>query len=565
MAAVQSFGADSLAAELLLARGCAAAHLPRLLRPVLREWLPDPSVFRDMDAAVARLADAVARGETITLFADYDVDGATSAAILMRTLRAVGARVDHYVPDRLLEGYGPSRDALLALKARGTALVVLLDCGTQAFAEIGAAREAGLDVLVVDHHKASTALPPALALVNPNRFDELADAGIAAAHAHLCTAGLAFLVAVALRRELRRRGHFACRPEPALEELLDLVALGTVADVMPLLGLNRIFVALGLKRLAKRGNPGLAALLNVAGLSTVTARDLGFHLGPRLNAGGRVGTADLGVRLLTTEDNEEAHHLAAQLDALNRERRAIEAQVTDAAFAAIDPKAPVALAAGEGWHPGVIGIAAGRLTERLGRPAIVIAKDGDGPAKGSGRSIAGIDLGAAILEAKERGLLLAGGGHGMAAGLTVAPERIPALATFLADRLGPAIGAQPTARPLHVDLAIAPAGLTPVLHAALEAAGPWGEGWPEPRIALGPVRLVKASVTETGGHVRLTGVGPDGGRVRAAMFRAAETPAGAALLGARGRQVHLAGHVVRNDWQGQARAELHLDDAAGAD
>lgn len=539
--------------------------MPRWLRPSLRDWLPDPSAFRDMDAAAARLADAVALGEQVTLFADYDVDGATSAAILMRTLRAVGAAPDHYVPDRLLEGYGPSAEALLALKARGTALVVLLDCGTQAFAALEAARDAGLEAIVIDHHKAGTALPPALAIVNPNRFDELADAGVAAAHASLCTAGLAFLLAVALVRVLRQRGHFAARPEPALAELLDLVALGTVADVMPLLGLNRAFVALGLRRLAARANIGLAALLDVAGVATPTARDLGFHLGPRVNAGGRVGTADLGVRLLTTTDPDEARRLAGELDALNHARRAIEAEVTEAALAAVDPAAPVALAAGEGWHPGVIGIAAGRLKERLGRPAIVIAKDGTAPAKGSGRSVAGVDLGAAILAAKEHGLLLAGGGHAMAAGLTVDPGRIPALAAFLAERLGPAIGAQPAARPLLVDLAIAPAGLTPELHAALEAAGPWGERWPAPRVAVGPVRIVEATATSTGGHVRLTGAAPDGGRVRAVMFRAAETPAGAVLLGARGRTLHLAGRVVRNDWQGRTSAELHLDDAAGAD
>lgn len=565
LAAAQVFGADAQAAELLMARGCAEADVPRLLRPALRDWLPDPSAFRDMDVAADRLADAVTRGEAITLFADYDVDGATSAAILLRTLRAVGGRVDHYVPDRLLEGYGPSTGALMALRARGTTLVVLLDCGTQAFAELEAARAAGLDPIVVDHHKAATALPPALALVNPNRFDELADGGLAAAHRHLCTAGLAFLLAVALVRTLRRRGHFATRPEPSLPALLDLVALGTVADVMPLAGLNRVFVALGLRRLAARANVGLAALLEVAGLVAPTARDLGFHLGPRVNAGGRVGTADLGVRLLTTEDPAEARRLAAELDTLNRERRAIEAAVTEAALAAADPDAPVVVAAGEGWHPGVIGIVAGRLKERLGRPAIVIARAGEAPAKGSGRSIAGVDLGAAILEARERGLLLAGGGHAMAAGLTVAPDRIAALAAFLAERLGPSVGSGPRARPLRIDLAVAPAGLTPALHAALEAAGPYGEGWPAPRVALGPVRLVEVAVTASGGHVRVTGAGPDGARVRAVMFRAAETPPGAALLGARGRLVHLAGEVVRNDWQGQARAELHLDDAAPAD
>ncbi len=539
--------------------------MPRLLHPALRDWLPDPSAFRDMDAAASRLADAVVRGERVTLFADYDVDGATSAAILMRTLRAVGAAPDHYIPDRLLEGYGPSAEALLALKARGSALVVLLDCGTQAFTEVEAARAAGLPVIIVDHHKASTALPPALAVINPNRFDELADGGVAAAHASLCTAGLAFLLAVALVRELRRRGQFARLPEPRLAELLDLVALGTVADVMPLTGLNRTYVALGLKRLAGRANAGLAALLDVAGLVTATAGDLGYHLGPRVNAGGRVGTADLGVRLLTTSDPAEARRLAAELDALNAARRAIEAEVTEAALASADPQTPVAIAAGEGWHPGVIGIVAGRLKERLARPAIVIAKDGTRPAKGSGRSVSGVDLGAAVIEAKTRGLLVAGGGHAMAAGLTVLPEMIPALSAFLAERLGPAVGSLASSRPLAIDLTVAPAGLTPGLHDALEAAGPYGERWPAPRVALGPLRILEASETSSGGHVRLLGCGADGARVRAVMFRAAETPVGATLLGAKGRTLHLAGRVVRNDWQGQSRAELHLDDAAVAD
>ncbi|WP_194745555.1 single-stranded-DNA-specific exonuclease RecJ [Thermaurantiacus tibetensis] len=565
LAQAQAHAEDAVAAGLALARGCTEAELERVLRPRLRDWLPDPSAFRDMDAAAERLADAVVRGEAITVFADYDVDGATSAAILLRTLRALGSAPDHYIPDRLLEGYGPTPEALLALAARGTRLVVLLDCGTHAFAALEAARAAGLEAIVVDHHKAATALPPACAIVNPNRFDELADGGVAAAHAGLCTAGLAFLLAVALVRALRRRGWFATRPEPALPALLDLVALGTVADVMPLVGLNRAFVALGLKRLAARANPGLAALLEVSRLSAASARDLGFHLGPRVNAGGRVGTADLGVRLLTTEDPEEARRLAAELDALNAARREIEAAVTEAALAAVDPAAPVAVAAGEGWHPGVIGIAAGRLKDRLDRPAIVIAREGDRPAKGSGRSVPGVDLGAAVLEARERGLLLAGGGHAMAAGLTVAPHCIPALVAFLAERLGPALAARPATRPLAVDLSLAPRGLTPALHAALAVAGPFGAGWPAPRVAVGPVRVVEAAETASGGHVRLLGAGPDGARVRAVMFRAAATAAGAALLGARGRLLHLAGEVVRNDWQGEARAELHLDDAAPAD
>jgi single-stranded-DNA-specific exonuclease len=520
--------------------------------------MPDPSAFRDMEKAAARIADAVRSKEAITLFTDYDVDGATSAAILARTLGALGNPPRHYVPDRLLEGYGPSVEAVRMLAAEGTRLLILLDCGTQAFAEIACAQELGLDVIVIDHHKAGTALPTALALVNPNRFDEQADAGLAAAHGNLCTAGLAFLLAVAICRLLPG-------PRPDLAPLLDLVALGTVADVMPLVGLNRAFVALGLRRLAARANPGLAALLDVAGLSTAGARDLGFHLAPRVNAGGRVGTADLGVRLLSTGDPDEALRIARELDGLNLARREIEAQVTAEALDAVDRTLPVAIACGEGWHPGVIGIVAARLKERLGKPAIVIATDGDGPAKGSGRSVAGVDMGAAILEAKDRGLLLAGGGHAMAAGLTVARSGIPALQAFLCERLGADSAAAPRDKALAIDLAIAPRALTPALHEALESAGPYGQGWPAPRVAVGSVRLVEARTVGSGAHVRVVGAGADGGRVKAILFRGAEMPAGVALLAHAGRSVHLAGRVVRSEWQGQISAELHLDDMAVAD
>lgn len=518
-----------------------------------------------MEAAAARIADAVIGGETITLFADYDVDGATSAAILIRHLRALGANPSHYIPDRLLEGYGPSIEALLMLRNSGTSLLLLLDCGTQAFAELEAARAAGLDVIVVDHHKASATLPPAVAVVNPNRFDEQADGGIAAQHGHLCTAGLAFLLAVAVQRALRRRGWFS-GPEPDLAPLLDLVALGTVADVMPLVGLNRVFVALGLRRLQARRNIGLEALLEVARIEQPDAASLGYALGPRVNAGGRVGTADLGVRLLTTGDRAEAMQLARELDALNAARRQIEAQVTQEALDLADPQAPLAIVAGEGWHPGVIGIAAARLKERLERPAIVIARDGDRPARGSGRSIAGVDLGAAVLEAKDRGLLLAGGGHAMAAGLTVHPDQLEALRGFLCDRLGPAVAAAVGARALAIDLAVTATGLSPALVDALEAAGPYGQGWPAPRVAVGPVKLVEATrVGHDAAHVRLVGTGPGGGRVKAILFRGAETALGGALLAGRGRRLQLCGRPVRNSWQGQVSAELHLDDAAPAD
>ncbi|MCS6987590.1 MAG: single-stranded-DNA-specific exonuclease RecJ [Sphingomonadaceae bacterium] len=557
-------GVDDVTAALLLARGADRRDVPRLIRPRLVDWLPDPSAFRDMDRAAARLADAVERGERLCLFTDYDVDGATSAALLLRTLRALGLEPTVWVPDRLLEGYGPSEAAIRAIARAGARLVVLLDCGSHAHRELAEARALGLEAIVVDHHQAPTELPPALAVVNPNRFDEQADRGIAAAHGTLCTAGLAFLLAVACLRELRRRGRLP-DPAPDLGTLLDLVALGTVADVMPLSGLNRCFVALGLRRLARGGNVGLAALLEVAKLARAEAADLGFHLGPRINAGGRIGDSSLGVRLLATDDPAEARALAAELDRLNRERRRIEAEVTEAALAALDPEAPVAVAAGP-WHPGVVGIVASRLCQRLDRPAVVIALEGTRPARGSARSVPGIDIGAAMLAARDQGLLLAGGGHAMAAGLTIAPDRIDELTRFLVDRLGPAVAQRPSQRALPIDLAVAPAGLSPDLAEALGKAGPYGPGWPEPRVAAGPVRVIHArAVGADGAHVQALAAGPDGGRVRAVLFRGAGTPAGQALLSGRGRSFHLAGSLGRDDWQGLPRVELRLDDLAPAD
>ena len=438
-------GEDDLLRHLFRARGAKAEDFDRLKTPTLREWLPDPAIFSDMETAAVRIADGIAAGESIVIFGDYDVDGATSAAVLIRYLRSVGAAVSHYIPDRLLEGYGPSADALVALKSAGADLVVTVDCGTQGYDALAAAHAASLDVIVVDHHMAATTLPTAHALVNPNRLDESAQA---ASHGHLAAVGVAFLLTVALNRLLRQRGCFAAIPEPKLTDLLDLVALGTVADVVPLTGLNRAFVTQGLKVMRQRRNIGLTALVDVAGLSKPpVARDLGFALGPRVNAGGRVGKSDLGVRLLTTENPDEARDLAQELDRLNVDRRTIEAEVTEDALSRADPASNMAVAvvAGEGWHPGVIGIVASRLKDRLHRPTIVIAIQDDGTAKGSGRSMPGVDLGAAVLAAKEAGLLIAGGGHAMAAGLTVVATGIDALTLFLNDRLAGARG-----RPFYI-------------------------------------------------------------------------------------------------------------------
>lgn len=559
----RGFAPDSLIDQLLLSRGCAREALADHRAPTIRGFMPDPSIFRDMDRAAARLADAVQAGEAVTVFGDYDVDGATSAALVIRLLRALGLAPGHYIPDRLLEGYGPSADALVALGRAGASLVVTVDCGAMAFEALAAARDAGLDVVVVDHHKCATELPRAYALVNPNRLDE--DAG--AAHGHLAAVGVAFLLGAALVRTLRARGHFATRPEPRLIELLDLVALGTVADVAQLKGLNRAFVAQGLKVMAARRGVGLAALADAARLKRApTCTDLGFALGPRINAGGRVGRADLGVRLLTTEDAEEAAALAAELDRLNEERRAIEAAVRAEAeaLAAAQGNRAVVLVAGEGWHPGVIGIVAGRLKEALGRPAIVVARDG-AIGKGSGRSIAGVDLGAAVLAARDAGLLVAGGGHAMAAGLTVAADRLDALGDFLEERLARDVAAAADARALLVDAVVGPGGVTPTLVEAMEAGGPYGAGWPSPRVAAGRVRVVRADVVGTR-HVRAIVAGEDGRSIKAMAFNQADGALGLALLGAgRERRLWLAGRARIDDWASRPAAELHLDDAAWAD
>lgn len=556
---------DDLVTQLLLARGCPREGVEAHRNPTIRHFMPDPSLFRDMDAAAQRLADAVQRGEDVRIFGDYDVDGATSAALLIRLLRDLGLAARPYIPDRLMEGYGPSGEALVRLAGEGASLIVTVDCGAQAFEALAMAKQVGVDVVVVDHHKCATDLPQALALVNPNRLDEAPEA---AAHGHLAAVGVAFLLGAALIRTLRARGWFAARPEPALMELLDIVALGTVADVAQLRGLNRAFVAQGLKVMAKRRNVGLAALIDASRLSRAPlCHDLGFALGPRINAGGRVGKADLGVRLLTTEDPVEAARIAEELDRLNEERRAIEATVQEQAEELLQRQGnrAVAIVAREGWHPGVIGIVAGRIKEKAGRPAIVVALDEQGIGKGSGRSISGVDLGAAVLAAKDSGLLVAGGGHAMAAGLTVAVDKVDALADFLDERLADAVARARDDRALLLDAVLAPRGVNPDFVAAIEAGGPYGAGWPAPLIAAGPMRVVKADVVGNG-HLRAVMAGDDGRSIKTIAFRQAESALGQAMLAAsRDRRLWVAGRVKIDDWGARPAAELHLEDAAWAD
>jgi len=557
--------------QLLLARGVEPHDLARHRSPSLREFLPDPATFRDMEAAAERLAQAVLGRETVTVYGDYDVDGATSAALLIRLLRQLGHEARHYIPDRLLEGYGPSGEALERIGAEGSSLIVTVDCGAMAHEALGRAHAAGIDVIVVDHHKCPPELPLAAALVNPNRLDESAEG---AAHGHLAAVGVAFLLAVATVRRLRQAGYFSDRAEPELFGLLDLVALGTVADVASLKGLNRAFVAQGLKVMARRENVGMAALIDAARLTRApTCSDLGFALGPRVNAGGRVGESTLGVRLLTSDDPDETRAIAAQLNTLNDERRAIEAAVQEAAEAQLPGQhnRAVVVLSGRGWHPGVIGIVAGRIKEKTGKPSLVIALDAeaadDGAAlgKGSGRSIAGVDLGAAVIAAREAGLLVGGGGHAMAAGLTVAAERVEALADWLDAHLGADVLAARGSEAMLLDLAVAPGGLCPDLVEAIEQAGPFGMGWPAPRVVVGPVRLVKVDLVGTD-HVRAIARGRDGASFKAIAFRAAQSELGQTLLnGTRDRLLWLAGRPKLDDWGARPQAELHLEDAAWAD
>lgn len=556
LAVSQRLGAPDIVGRVLASRGVRPEEADAMLSPSLRQALPDPSHLKDMDAAADRLARAVQTGEEVAAFGDYDVDGATSSALLKRFFDAAGGRLRIYIPDRRTEGYGPNAPALLGLREQGVSLAFTVDCGVTAFEPLEAAARAGLDVIVLDHHQAEPRLPRAYAVVNPNRVDETSQ------HRQLAAVGVVFLLLVAANRALRRAGWWTeARPEPDLLGWLDLVALGTVADVVPLTGLNRVLVAQGLKVMAQRGNLGLAALADVARLqSRPSAFHLGFLLGPRVNAGGRVGKSDLGARLLVTSDPAEAAALAAELDRLNAERQAIEALVLERADAMVDPARPLAFVAGSGWHEGVIGIVASRLKDKHRRPAIVVALDG-GRGKGSGRSVAGLDLGAAVTAAKQAGLLLNGGGHAMAAGLTVEEGRIAELRDFLTARCAPVLATLGPAEAFTLDGALGVRGATRELVELLEAAGPYGAGWPEPRFAVAGAEAVKIDVVG-GEHVRLLLRGPDGGRLKAIAFRAADAPLGQGLLRARGERLHLAGHLRPDDWAGNRGVQLVVEDAA---
>lgn len=561
LAIAQRLQLPELVGRLLAARGQDLDTAEQYLTPKLNQSLPDPGAFRDMDHAAARLVAAIERQETIAVFGDYDVDGATSAALLLRFLRSVGAEnLRLYVPDRLVEGYGPNAPALEKLRAAGVALVITVDCGITAFAPLEAAGAVGLDVIVVDHHVAEPRLPLAAAVVNPNRLDETAG------HGQLAAVGVAFLLVVALNRALRAKGWYtAARPEPDLLQWLDIVALGTVCDVVPLTGVNRALVTQGLKVMAQRRNIGLAALADVAGVNErPTAYHAGFLLGPRVNAGGRVGKSDLGARLLSTDNPVEAKDIAQQLDALNAERREIEAAVLEQAIALAERQAAdnphLIFVAAQGWHPGVIGIVASRLKDRFERPACVVALDQDA-GKGSGRSVSGLHLGNAVIAAREAGLITKGGGHAMAAGFEVDAARVEDLRVFLSARLKDNLGGLPLTPLLDVDGALQPRAANAEFAAQIERLAPFGSGNAEPRFVLPNARIGFAEIVG-GAHVRCFVEGSDGARIKGIAFRAAENDLGRALLSARGAVLHLAGHLRRDTWQGRNESQMVIEDAA---
>ena len=549
----QDTGLPAPACRTLVRRGVTAQDAAAFLAPTLRDLMPDPRSMRDMEPAAARILLAARNHQRIAIFADYDVDGGTSAALLIDWLRGFGVTPTLYVPDRIDEGYGPNDEAMSAL-ARDHDLIVCVDCGTLSHDPIEAAK--GADVVVLDHHLGGETLPAALAVVNPNRQDETGDL------AHLCAAGVVFLTLVEANRQLREAGQ----KTPDLMAMLDLVALGTVADVAPLIGVNRAFVRQGLTVMARRQRVGLVALADVSRMDTApSSYHLGFLLGPRVNAGGRIGKADLGARLLATTDPREATSMAERLDELNTERREIETTVRDMAIEQAEARgtdAPLVWAAGEGWHPGVVGIVASRLKEATNRPAIVIGLDGD-IGKGSGRSVSGIDLGAAIQRCASEGLLIKGGGHKMAAGLTVARDKVDAAMARLSELLGKQGADEIGPSDLKVDGLLMPGAATVELIEVIEQAGPFGAGAPAPRFVF-PDCTIHFTKVVGANHLKITFGDGISARVDSICFGAMDGPLGPMLQNHGGAKFHLAGRLEINTWQGRQSPQLRLEDASPA-
>ncbi|MFC1459640.1 single-stranded-DNA-specific exonuclease RecJ [Microvirga arabica] len=563
LAIAQTHGLPDVLARVLAGRGVGIHETDGFLNPRLRDLMPDPHKLTDMEAAASRLADAVTRDEKVAIFGDYDVDGACSAALLAEYLRACGVEYAIHIPDRITEGYGPNVDAIRALKEQGADILVTVDCGTASIEPLAEARRLGLDPLVLDHHQAPEQLPEALAIVNPNRQDDLSGLG------HLCAAGVVFLTLVALNRTLRSRGFFNGRPEPDLMGSLDLVALATVADVVPLLGLNRAFVRQGLAIMRSRRRVGLAALLDTAGLAGAPESwHLGYLVGPRINAGGRIGDAALGSKLLLTEDPVQAGKLAAELDRLNRDRQAIEvvavAEAEAQAMMALErvPDLPVLVTASAEWHPGVVGLISARTKERFRRPAFAFTLNQDGTATGSGRSVPGVDLGYAVRAAVDAGLAIKGGGHTMAAGVTIQATDLQRFLEFVTERLSEPVSAMRLRDSFAIDATLTAAGAQPAVVTALERAGPFGQGQPEPMFVFPQHRVVEAREVGSGGHLRVKLRGGDGSFIGGIAFRAAGQPLGNVLSQAIGNPLHVAGTLSIDRWGGGEKAELRIADAA---
>jgi single-stranded-DNA-specific exonuclease len=565
-AIMQRHGLSDLLARVIAGRGIELDEIEAFLDPSIRRLMPDPHVLTDMAAAAERIADAVVRGEQVAIFGDYDVDGATATALLARFLRFGGSEPLIHIPDRIFEGYGPNVDAIRSLAQRGATLLITVDCGTTSHEPLAEAGKLGLDTIVIDHHQADERLPRAIAVVNPNRLDDLSRLG------HLAAVGLVFMTLVAVNRALRARGFWTPqRPEPDLLGLLSIVALGTVADVVPLRGLNRAFVAKGLIAMRRRDHPGLTALADAARLTGPPEPwHLGFMLGPRINAGGRIGRADLGARLLIEDDPTECARIAAELDRLNRERQVIEqatlAQAEAEATAALGraDSGAVIVTAAEGWHPGVVGLVAARLKERYGRPAFAIALEPGDCGTGSGRSIPGVDLGRAVRHAVAEGLLVKGGGHPMAAGVTVRRGSLAAFRAFLDGTLGPAVEAARRDDALPIDGAVTAAGAGFELYDLISRAGPFGAGNPEPILAF-PAHTIAYAEDRGQSHIQVRIKAGEGTPLPAIAFRATGEKLGDALLTARGRRMHVAGTLVLDRWQGTERAQLRIIDVAPAE
>lgn len=560
LAIAQGHGVPDIVARVLAGRGVLPEDTERFLDPTIRDLLPDPASLTDMDKAASRLADAVLRRERVAIFGDYDVDGACSSALMARFLTHFGIESEIYIPDRIFEGYGPNPDAMRELIGRGASLIVTVDCGTNSAASIDAANEAGADVVVLDHHQVGGPLPNAIAVVNPNRDDDLSGQG------HLCAAGVTFLALVQTAKVLRERLPDA--PRPDLLKLLDLTALATVADVVPLTGVNRAFVVKGLQAMRQQNNVGLTALARVARIGEpLNTFHLSFLLGPRINAGGRIGDAALGSKLLATDDPVEAGTIAETLDRLNQERQAMETEMLAEARAEADaeigagPGPAVLVTASTTWHPGIVGLLASRLKDHARRPAFAIAFNPNGVGTGSGRSVSGFDLGRLVREAVDAGLLVKGGGHAMAAGITVERAKLGELRAFFEQRAAADVFRLQDEESLKIDGALAAEGATLNLVDALEKAGPFGAGHVPPVFVLPRHRIADARLVGTA-HIRIDLRSESGGKVQAMAFRAAETPLGDFLFRNRDRAIHVAGSISVNHWNGSRTAQFRIVDAS---